>query len=230
MMPVRDYGSKGLGEPLHRDVAKTSAAQELTDVPQPKLLGTISEDILTKRHPSFEEDGPPPWEVDPKWHKQNADARRFITCPDTWELRWLSPRRIQAAGLRDWSPVMAYDERVTVKISAMVSPEHYVRRGGRDGDILCFMPKHWVESRVRIKAEEVRRRTNLSIERQAQTVEEVNRGHFGPRIHVDSAIHPTHTIASSRRWTRTHKGFPCLISVQQLTLPLGPSPTGELIV
>ena len=91
---------------------------------------------------------------------------------------------------------MAYDERVEVKFPAMISPEHYVRRGGRDGDILCFMPKHWVESRNRLKAREVERRTQKSIDLQQRAAEEINRGNFGPRIHVDSVTHPTHTTLS----------------------------------
>ena len=204
-MGVRDYGSVALPpDPkpvVHVDTPRTSSAGDLLDIPQPKLLGTLDPQKLT-RHPSFAEDGPPPWEIDPTWAKHSTDARRFISCPEVWELRWLNPRRIQAAGLRDWSPVMAYDERVEVKFPAMISPEHYIRRGGRDGDILCFMPKHWMESRKRIKALEVERRTQVSVALQQKTAEEINRGNFGPRIHVDSAIHPTPTTLSKEKITQ----------------------------
>lgn len=195
-MGVRDYGTAAIGpDPKHIDTPRTSSAGDLLDTSQPKLLGTLDPNTLTRR-PSFDEDGPPPWENDATWQKHNTDARRFISCPTTWELRWLNPRRIQSAGLRDWSPVMAYDARVEVKFPAMISPEHYVRRGGRDGDILCFMPKHWVESRNRLKAREVERRTQKSIDLQQRAAEEINRGNFGPRIHVDSVTHPTHTTLS----------------------------------
>ena len=194
-MPVRQYGTASIG-PQHLDQAKTSSAEELLEIPQPKLLGTIDPDKLTRHQFSFAEDGPPPWEVDPTWIKHNSDARRFVDVPETWELRWLNPRAIDRTGLREWQPVMASDSRVSLKVPALRSPENYVRRGGIGGDILCFMPKSWVESRKRIKANQVQIRTQGSIDLQKRTAEEVNRGNFGPRVHVDSAIHPTHTIAS----------------------------------
>lgn len=175
--------------------ARTSEAETLSgSLPESKLLGTIDPEKLTRRTPTFAEDGPPPWEADPTGRYDNSDARRFVQVPDTWELRWLNPKRIEQAGLRDWQPVMAYDERVTVNVPAMISPEHYVRRGGRGGDILCFMPKHWVVSRNKVKAEIVRRKTQASIDMQKQVAEEINRGGYGPNVHVDSATHPTHTI------------------------------------
>lgn len=198
-MALRNYGSINLDPqpPVkHVDQARTSAAEELTEAPQPKLLGTIDPDTLTRRVPTFAEDGPPPWEVDPRWIKHNTDARRFVDVPDTWELRWLNPRAIDRTGLREWQPVMTSDPRVNLKVPAMRSPENYVRRGGQGGDLLCFMPKSWVESRNRLKAQLVDRRTQASIDRQKRTVEEINRGNFGSRVHVDSATHPTHTIAS----------------------------------
>jgi len=201
-MGVRQYGSVQLDPVTHVDQARTSAAGDLTDAPQPKLLGTIDPEKLT-RHPSFAEDGPPPWEVDPRWIKHNTDARRFVDVPETWELRWLNPRAIDRTGLREWQPVMTSDPRVNLKVPALRSVENYVRRGGQGGDILCFMPKSWVESRNRLKAQLVERRTQASIERQRQTVEEINRGNFGPRIHVDSATHPTHTQATQAEMTDT---------------------------
>ena len=194
-MPVRQYGTASIG-PQHLDQAKTSSAEALLEIPQPKLLGTIDPDKLTRHQFSFAEDGPPPWEVDPTWIKHNTDARRFVDVPETWELRWLNPRAIDRTGLREWQPVMTSDSRVSLKVPALRSPENYVRRGGIGGDILCFMPKSWVESRKRIKANQVQIRTQGSIDLQKRTAEEVNRGNFGPRVHVDSAIHPTHTIAS----------------------------------
>ena len=202
-MTVRQYGSVALdGKPItHIDRAQTSAAEELTEAPQPKLLGTITPDTLNRR--TFEENGPPPWEVNPTWIKHNTDARRFVDVPETWELRWLNPRAIDRTGLRDWQPVMTSDSRVTLKVPAMRSVENYVRRGGQTGDILCFMPRHWMESRNRIKAQLVDRRTQASIDRQKQVAEEINRGHFGPRVHVDSATHPTHTIASQAEMADT---------------------------
>ena len=205
-MGVRQYGSVQLDPqpaPTHVDQARTSSAEELTEAPQPKLLGTINPDTLTRRAPSFAEDGPPPWEVDPRWIKHNTDARRFVDVPETWELRWLNPRAIDRTGLREWQPVMTSDPRVVLKVPALRSVENYVRRGGLGGDILCFMPKSWVASRNRLKAELVRRRTQTSIDRQKSTAEEINRGSFGKAIHVDSATHPTHTMASQEEMADT---------------------------
>lgn len=189
---------------IGRDVfaAQTSSAQELLDTPQPRLLGEIDLNPSSPKSPTFEEDGPPPWEVERGYLKHNTDARRFVSVPDNWELRWLNPRQISHSGLRDWQPVLATDARVKVRTRAMIhTPEHYIRKGGQDGDILCFMPRTWVISRMRIKAERARLKSQSAVDRQRQTVEEIRRGNFGPNISVDSYQHPTHTIGDPKTMT-----------------------------
>lgn len=177
--------------------ARTSAAEELTEAPAPTMLGTID-----TRRPTFDEDGPPPWEVDRGWEKHNTDARRFVDVPSNWELRWLSPRRVDQAGFRDWQAVPAKDERIHLKVPAMGAPDNTVRRGGHMGDFLAYMPKHWVESRKRIQAERNARRTQAAVDRQEQFKEEVRRGGFGPHVRVSDSRHPTHTIADGRTMDR----------------------------
>ena len=177
--------------------AQTSSAGELTEAPQPRLLGSIDLNTIA-RSPSFEEDGPPPWEVDKGWLKHNTDARRFVDVPDTWELRWLTPRLIDQSGLRDWQVIAANDPRVTLKSPAMRAVDNTIRRGGHSGDLLCFMPKHWVESRTRMKTEKNRKATQSSVDRQDQFKEEVRRGHFGPHLSVGESSHPSHTIAEGK--------------------------------
>ena len=66
------------------------------------------------------------------------------------------------------------------------------------GDILCWMYKSWVESRNRIKAGIVARKTGEARDRQDAVREQINRGSYGPYISMDSAKHPTHTIGDGR--------------------------------
>jgi hypothetical protein len=179
-----------------------SSAEELLDAPQAKVLGDIDLNPSSPASPSFDADGPPPWELDRGYFKHNTDARRFVTVPDSWELRWLNPRAISHNGLRDWQPVLATDKRVTIKNRAMIhTPEHYIRKGGQDGDILCYMPRSWVMSRMRLKAERAAKMAQSAVDRQQQAVEEIKRGNFGPNIAVDSYRHPTHTIGDARTMT-----------------------------
>jgi hypothetical protein len=173
------------------DQARTSAAEELTHVPEGKLLGTIDPSLITK--PTFEEDGPPPWETDPKWTRDNTNARRFVEVPDSWELRWLNPRQIDHSGLRDWQIIPASHERVTVKNRAMIAPDNTIRKGGHGGMILAFMPRSWVLSRMKLKNAQVDKMTQSAVDRQQEVKERVNRGEFGPNVKVDSITHPTHT-------------------------------------
>src|SRR5262245_8889098 len=177
--------------------AQTSSAEELTEVPGAKLLGTIDTEKL-QRTPSFEEDGPPPWEVDPKYLKHNTDARKFVDVPDTWELRWLAPKRIDAAGFRDWQTVSTSDSRVKLKVPAMRTPDNLVRRGGQTGDLLCYMPKHWVESRRRITAEKAARQRQAGRDRNELFKEEMNRGHFGRHQRVTDMKTPVRTEVEGR--------------------------------
>jgi len=185
-------GAPKLGRKVF-DQARTSSAEELLETPQPKVLGDIDTNVLLAK-----EDLPPPWEADPKYLKHNTDARRFVDVPDKWELRWLNPRLIEANGLRDWEPVKSTDPKVKVKNRALITPEYYIRRGGQGGDLLCWMPRSWVISRNRLKLERAAKMAASAVARQEQTVEEIQRGHFGPHTHVDSYRHPTHTVGDGR--------------------------------
>src|SRR5262245_16922299 len=90
---VPNIGSK------HIHQAQTSAAGDLTEIPQAKELGSIPMSTLLPPPPTEER---PPWETNPEWHRHNTDARRYVTVPAEWELRWLNPRLIEEVGLRDW--------------------------------------------------------------------------------------------------------------------------------
>jgi hypothetical protein len=164
----------------------SSAAKDLTEAPAPKLLGTVDPK-------SFEDDGQPPWESDPKWTKDNTNARRYVDVPDEWELRWLNPRQIDHSGFRDWRAVPAGHERIIVKNRSMIAADNTIRKGGHDGMLLAYMPKSWVASRLRLKEEHVERRTQSAVDRQKHLQEQVNRGGFGPNMRVESIKHPTHT-------------------------------------
>src|SRR3990167_6855181 len=191
-----------------------SRMDELVSTPGAVDLGSISETKLDSPDPSFSgwtgtdgstiniEDAPPPWEADPRWLHDNSNARRFVDVPDSWGLRWLNPRRIDNAGFRGWTPLSAEDSEITFKVPSMRSPENYIRRGGMNGDILCMMPIHWVESRNREKAREVAIKTQSSVDRQGLVAQEVNRSSVG-LIHVDSTTHPTFTIVEGRDLDKT---------------------------
>jgi hypothetical protein len=175
----------------------SSAAEELTQAPVPELLGTISPDAL--KHITSEP--PPPWESDPRYHRHNTDARRFVAAPDNWELRWLNPRAVETIGFRDWEAVSASDPRVKVLNRAMIAPDNTIRKGGHGGDFLAWMWKSWVESRNRLKSEKVARLTGEARTRQERTREEINRGSYGKYVKVDSVTHPTHTQGDGRSMT-----------------------------
>ena len=142
---------------------------------------------------------PPPWETEDQGLAL-SDARRFVTVPTNWELRWINPKVLNAEGWRYWQPVMASDERVKVKVPTMVSPEGNIRRG-HEGDILAWMYKSWVEARRRAHALETARLTQSAVERQEELKEEFKRGKYGPNIRLEEARHPTHTIGDGRSMT-----------------------------
>ena len=196
----------GPGDPrIGRDSiarARSSAAEELTAAPGAKLLGSID---LNKTR-TFEEDGPPPWESDPRYFKHNTDARRFVDVPETWELRWLAPKQVERDGFRDWQTVPAQgDDRITVKNRSMIAADNTIRRGGHGGDFLAYMPKTWVASRWRIKSEKARRAAMSSRERVEQFKEQMAKGNFGPHQKVTEASVPTAagTLADGRTLDRT---------------------------
>lgn len=136
--------------------------EELTaSAGSPEELGTVSAPITdpTPETPTTAWQGPagqidlteapPPWEVNESEYSA-SDARRFVTVPDKWSLRWINPKLLEQFGWRYWQPVMASDTRVTVKVAQMAGPDNNIRRGA---DILAWMPTHWVESRRKQQAE-----------------------------------------------------------------------------
>ena len=177
--------------------------------PKSEVLGTIK-DTLTDPTPQGAAyvggtvdltEPPPPWEVDEKSHLALSDARRFVEVPDNWELRWINPKLLDQLGWRYWQPVMASDERVTVHVQTMVSPEGNIRRGGATGDLLAWMYKSWVESRRREQQKATADLTQSAMDRQAQLREDINRGRYGPGMRIEHATHPTHTIGDGRSMT-----------------------------
>lgn len=172
--------------------AQTSNADELTSAPTAEVLGSLPLSSM----PEF--DDRPPWEVDQSFGKHDSDARKYVDVPAEWELRWLNPRLIDQIGLRYWQVLSAADPRVTLKVPTLRSPENYIRRGGPGSDILGYMPKAWVESRMRWKAARNAKVTQSAVEKSQATVEAINRGEYGSKVGGATLTHPTHTIADGR--------------------------------
>ena len=176
----------------------------------PETLGSVSATITdpTPETPTTAWQGPsgqidlteapPPWEVNETAYSA-SDARRFLSVPATWTLRWINPKLLEQFGWRYWQPVMASDQRVTVHVAQMVGPDNNIRRGS---DILAWMPTTWVESRKRQKAEAVAKLTASAVNRQSQLRDEFRRGTYGPYLKLDTATHPTHTIGEGRTMDR----------------------------
>lgn len=175
----------------------SSSAEELLQSQPAESLGTISPEALK----TITEDPPPPWETDPRYRLHDTDARRFVSVPDNWELRWLSPKLVQHIGMRDWQAVPANHSLVTIHNRSMVAPDNTVRKGGHEGAVLCWMYKSWVESRNRLKAEKTQRATRAAQDRQQSVRDRMNRGDFGRYVSVESVKHPTHTIGDGRSMT-----------------------------
>ena len=177
--------------------------------PKSEVLGTIDPPLTDPRPAESAYVGgtvdltepPPPWEVDEKSHLALSDARRFVEVPDNWELRWINPKLLDQLGWRYWQPVMASDERVTVHVQTMVSPEGNIRRGGATGDLLAWMYTSWVESRRQEQARLTAELTQSAVDRQETLKEEFKRGKYGPYVRLDSARHPTHTMGDGRSMT-----------------------------
>lgn len=191
-------------------MADRDRAKELAQgMPQPEVLGTIDTKTLTSPKPATTEwtslDGtqfsltepPPPWEVNnPSYAK--SDARQFVDVPENWKLRWINPRLLDSEGWRDWQALSASDPRVKVKVSTMVTPENYIRRGGSGGDILCWMWQGWYESKKKLNQEAIYELTASAVNRQQNLKEEFARGTFGPNVKLEEAKHPTHTMAEGK--------------------------------
>lgn len=173
---------------------RSSAAEELLHAPQPESLGTVSPEALN----AITQDPPPPWETDARYKLHDTNARKVVSVPDNWELRWLNPRMIQQFGMRDWQAVAGKgDSRVTVHNPSVIAPDNTIRKGGHEGDVLCWMYKSWVESRNRLKADTIAKRTASARDRQ----QEVTARFSGRYVTIDGAKHPTHTIGDGRSMT-----------------------------
>ena len=163
----------------------------IAPAPEGQTLGTLSADAVKRL--MDEDAGPPPWQT--REGLSDGDARNFVTVPGDWVLRWLNPRLIDLMGWRDWKPVMASDPRIKVHVKSCVDVGNNVRRGGHEGDVLAYMPKHWYDARVRQQRELNDMATQASVDKQATLKEEFARGRFGRGVRIEDARHPTHTIA-----------------------------------
>lgn len=138
---------------------------------------------------------PPPWEL-AGGGDQMSDASRYVEAPKDVMLRWINPRLLETDGWRDWRAVMASDKRFKINVATMVAPDGNIRRGGAAGDILAFMPTHWVMSRRKILEEKTKSQAQSAVDKQQQLAEEFRR--ISPFLHVESAKHPTHTNADGK--------------------------------
>lgn len=195
-----------------------SKLEDLTNVETAETIGTISQTRLDPQSDPIsmfdvagsavsveEELPPPPWELDPDKERDDTDARLFVEVPEEWVLRWINPRLLDQSGWRWWEPVMASDPRVVVKVTQMVSPEGNIRRGGRSGDLLAWMWRHWYESNQKNKAAKNAKRTQSAVDRFNQTVEAFRTG-FGKLIGpYGRAQHPQRTIGDGRTMRESDK-------------------------
>jgi hypothetical protein len=189
----------GMG-PAKPTAVTNSEVEEHLHVPAPEVLGTVGQGTAKPevdwRAIAAAEEGPPPWETDDPTGRSKG-ARRFIKCPDEWILYWCNPKEINVSGWRGWQPVMASDPRVTVLIPSAISSTGNVRRGGEQGDLLAYMPRHWYEQRKKEREERIRRQTQSSVDRQEELRHMFARGDF-PGVTLEGAKHPTHTQADGR--------------------------------
>lgn len=146
------------------------------------------------------EEGPPPWELEDQ-HFTLSDARRFLDCPQDIVLRWVNPRLVEQTGWEYWRPVSVNDSRFKLKVDAMLCVDGTVRRDGSKGDILAYMPRHWVESRRKQFRERTQLLTQSAIDRQEEVKDDFRRGKYGPYVHLEEAKHPTHTMFEGRSVT-----------------------------
>jgi len=195
----------------NRDARKEAAAP----APEPELLGHIASDARsinpdpetqTEQTTWQHEDGtvitltepPPPWEVGDDSGYAISDARRFVSVPENWRLHWINPKALNSDGWRDWQAVQVSDPRVALKVPTMKSPEGYVRRGGPEGDILCWMWRGWYESKRKLHEERTRVQSQGAVEKQQTVADDMRRGKYGPYIRPEEYKHPTHTNADGR--------------------------------
>jgi len=187
----------GAAPMIGRKKLLSSNAEELMHAPESKSLGFI-DPSLGFIDPS---DEAPPWEIEGKWAKDATNARRFVDFPEEWEVRWLNPRLVNQIGLRYWKAVPADHEGVKIKVPTMRAPDNTVRRFDHNGDFLAYMPKAWIASRDRMKVERVTRALGLDRKKAEDTQESINRGEYGPYVHVDHIRRPSNTQAEGSSMT-----------------------------
>jgi hypothetical protein len=93
---------------------------------------------------------------------------------------------------------MATDNRVTVRVPSMVTPENYVRRGGPGGDILAWMWEGWHEAVRKRTAKKTQALAQSAVDKQHALKEEFARGTYGPHLRVERTEHPQFTQADGR--------------------------------
>lgn len=185
----------GLGARVEAEVKARKAAEVLGEITTkgPAITSWVDPDTNARIEL---ESGPPPWEV--QGTARAKGAREFIDCPEDWVLYWINPRLLEAEGWRGWTPVSPSDSRVKVIVKSMISPENQIRRG-HQGDILAYMPKHWYESLKRKTWERTYDQTRASVDRLDQVKDEFRHGKY-PGVTLESATHPTHTIAQGKQF------------------------------
>jgi hypothetical protein len=167
-------------------------AEELENLPKPEVLGTITPATyagLDAKTTWISPDGtvvdlrqPPPWskEVLGKGRSE-SDARTFVDCPDEWALRWRSQESIDRNGWNGWMPVTTSNPLVKLKVPQMRDAANNIRRG-LNGDLLCFMPRHWWDAKIDQKMERAALKAQSARDLQERFSDEANRGKFGPHV------------------------------------------------
>lgn len=195
---------------LGMNVVRERMNRLMGDTPGPEVLGTVAPEHLDE-HPQGSsaqwetptgqqismDEGPPPWELEDGDYSA-SDARRYVEVPKEWTLRWINPKLLESEGWRYWRAVSYNDSRVKVKVDQMLIPDGTIRRGGATGDILAYMPTHWVESRRKMLHQRTAEQTAAAVNRTESLKEEFRRGTYGPYVGLDSATHPSHTQFDGR--------------------------------
>ena len=203
-MGAPSFGANAVRERLNRMAAE--------GVQAPEVLGTVPLDqptmTPTPQGPSTAwqttagesvalDEGPPPWELEDGSYTL-SDGRRYVDVPKEWTIRWINPRLLESEGWRDWRHVSPSDSRVKVKVEQMKAPDGTIRRGGTTGDILAYMPTHWVLARRKQFAEQTARQSQSAVNRQQSLRDEFKRSGIDRFVSIDSMAHPTHTMAEGR--------------------------------
>jgi hypothetical protein len=191
---VPSFGQKSVDDRAMRDriLGTMPLENPITTAPEETTTTWTREDgtVVELTEPA------PPWEQRQEGFSM-SDARRFVDCPPQWKLRWINPRVLESEGWRDWQAMLASDHRVSVRVSSMVTPEGYIRRGGPNGDILCWMWPSWYESKTRQHLEKTSSQSQHAVDQQSELKERFAGGEF-PGVSLESAQHPKFTQGDGR--------------------------------